>query len=505
MRRWLLQPSLADLVFVVWALVVALGFHHRLLNGDGDPGWHLRLGGWMLDHRQVLLRHTFSHTAYGRPFVPMEWGSQVLLAGAERLGGLAGVVVLAALILATTFTLLLVHLQRRGVDPLLAYLTVTLAAVLSGAHWIARPHLLTFLCTAALVALADGPRERSAWLLVPLFAAWANLHGGVLFGLGLLGVLAAADTFDAWRRGAGAGARLRRGAAALAAALAGTALNPVGPRLLWEELAFLSEGSLPAASQEFTPPDFRSTTGAIFLATAILVVGVAVLRRRRVRTRTWLVLAALTVLALAARRNIALYGLTVLPFLAVDLDPDWRAIPTRLLAHARTAFAADDARAARGPWSAVVACGLLVLALLHGRVAGRAVVPDGFDPAVMPVAAVEHARAAGVRGTLFNHFDWGGYVQYAWPEERVFIDGATNFYGVDVVRDYMRIAGLHGGWHETLDRYGIDVVLVPADSRLARALGRDASWSLAYDDATAVLLVRRGTAADRRTAARRPG
>lgn len=501
-RRWLLQPSLADLVFVVWAPVVALGFHHRLLNGDGDPGWHLRLGSWMLDHRRVLLEHTFSHTAYGRPFIPMEWASEVLLAGAARVGGLAGVVVLAALILATTFTLLLVHLQRRGVDPLLAYLTVTIAAVLSGAHWIARPHLLTFLCTAALVALVDGPRERPAWAFALLFAAWANLHGGVLFGLGLLGVVMAADVVEGWRRGVAAGGRLRRGAVLIGAALAGSGVNPLGPRLLWEELKCLGDGAVLAASEEFTPPDFGTTTGQIFLGALLLVLAAIALRRGRVRARTLLALVALTALALVSRRNVPLFGLTVLPLLAADVDPAWRRVPGRVFAHVRGVFAADDARAARGPWGAAVACGLVLLGLLHGRVAETAVVADGFDPEVMPVAAVERARAAGVTGRLFNHFDWGGYLLYAWPEEKVFIDGATSLYGADVLREYVAIAGVQPGWREALDRRGIDVVLVPPDSPLARALTGDAAWSASYRDATAMLLVRRGAPHERHASGR---
>ena len=69
----------------------------------------------------------------GRPFVAFEWGSEVLYALAYRAAGLAGVAVLAGLVLALAYAMVARFLIRRGGDPLLAYLVSMAAAVLSAA------------------------------------------------------------------------------------------------------------------------------------------------------------------------------------------------------------------------------------------------------------------------------------------------------------------------------------------------------------------------------------
>ena len=35
------RPSLLDIVFVIWAVIIPIGFGYRLLNSDGDLARHL--------------------------------------------------------------------------------------------------------------------------------------------------------------------------------------------------------------------------------------------------------------------------------------------------------------------------------------------------------------------------------------------------------------------------------------------------------------------------------
>jgi hypothetical protein len=46
---------------------------------------------------------------------------------------------------------------------------------------------------------------------------------------------------------------------------------------------------------------------------------------------------------------------------------------------------------------------------------------------------------------LYNEFIWGDYVLYAWKEQRVFIDGQTDFYGDAITKRYRQITELEGG------------------------------------------------------------
>ena len=43
------RPSLFDIIFIIWVVVVPVGFGSRLINSDGDMARHIRLGEAILD------------------------------------------------------------------------------------------------------------------------------------------------------------------------------------------------------------------------------------------------------------------------------------------------------------------------------------------------------------------------------------------------------------------------------------------------------------------------
>ena len=94
-----------------------------------------------------------------------------------------------------------------------------------------------------------------------------------------------------------------------------------------------------------------------------------------------------------------------------------------------------------------------------------------------------------------NYFPWGGYLLFRlWPEYRVFIDGQTDFYGEDLTRTYEKILTLDEGWKFWLDKYQINWVIFPQDSRLIMALRQDPGWECLYEDHLATICLRHHTA-----------
>ncbi len=112
------------------------------------------------------------------------------------------------------------------------------------------------------------------------------------------------------------------------------------------------------------------------------------------------------------------------------------------------------------------------------------------------MVAVEKGRERGLTGRIYNDFIWGGYLLKEWPEQKVFIDGQTDFYGEDLARQHMRIMALHPGWRDLLSKWDIELVLVPSTSSLAHELVRDPAWHIFHCDSTAVLLQRGPAPAD---------
>jgi len=483
-------PSLPALVFLIWSLAVAFGAGTRLLNADGDTARHLRHGETILSTGHLIRADSFSFTRPGAPFVGFEYGSQVLLAGAHRLGGLAGVVIWSALLIALTYALLTRFLLRRGVEPGFAYLVVTVGAVLSSMHWAARPHLVTQLLVVILLELLDRDEGPPLWQIALLFVIWANLHGGFLFGLILIGLFAAGHLAAALIGAADRTASLARARTLGISLLIGAAAsfaNPYGAALPLHVVGFFGQDFIQQATSEFQSPGFRDLGTRLFLLA--LLGGIAGLAwvRERIALPRLVVILALTAFALMARRNIALWALAALPLLAVHFDPVARKLPEP--PRFRKSFA-ETKNGSTWPWVAAATAPLLALALLHGRVGSLQLVPNAFRPTTFPGEAMARARTEKLEGRIFTQFTWGGYQLYAWPEQKVFIDGGTDFYGEDLLRQYLDIWTLQPGWREELTDWDISIAILPPHSRLAAELLREPGWHELRRDSTAVTLRR---------------
>ena len=484
------RPSLFDIIFVIWVVVIPVGFGSRLINSDGDMARHIRLGQAILDQGGLPRTDFFSHTTAGRPFIAFEWGSEVVYALAYRAAGLPGVAVFAGLVLALTYALVARFLIRRGGDPLLAYFVSMAAAVLSAAHWLARPHLFTMLGVVLLIELLERRGRRTLWPWFALFVVWANLHGGFFYGCITIAIYAVGELLEArlaegderaeWL------ARARHHGAALGLALLASLVNPNGFSNLAHVAGFFGKSGILRQTQEFMSPDFHTVNGKIFLLVLLGVVATLALTRRRPTLPVLLLLLANLAFSLISQRNIELFALVALPLLALGYDAEWRALP--LLRRAKEVFQREHAGAYSG--AGAVMCGALLggVAMAGGRVAGIEIVPDRFDPRVFPVEAVAKARDERLDGTMFNYFIWGGYLLHQWPEQKVFIDGGTDHYGEKLFAEYIQIWNLDPGWQDVMDRWKIDLALIPPRSRLAEELIRDQGWGTWYCDSTAAIL-----------------
>jgi hypothetical protein len=486
-------PSIPTVIFVLLATLVPMLLQKPLLNSDGDLARHLRHGRYMLEHGGLIRADPFSFTRPGAPFVGFEYGSQLLYALAERVGGLPAVAVLAGLLIGLTYALLTRFLLKRGVDPLLACLTVALAIALGAGHWTARPHLFSFVAVVILLDMLEGRRRRPVLPCAALFVIWANLHGGFVYGwvliglylVGSLGELLWSDDKEPWRE------RVRYYRTMLVTAMTVTVLNPYGLELHRHLIGFFGKPFLMDNTAEFVSPDFHEPGAKVFLGILLFIFGSLTLRRRRPPLPRLMVMGIGAAFALISVRNIPLFGLTALPIFALHMDEVWRRLPDP--GGVRGRFETTATRTSSLPWALPIAVLLCWVAAAGGRIGSLQLIWDRFDGTVFPVAAVAKARAEHLGGRLFSDFVWGGYVEYAWPEQKIFIDGGTDFFGEDVFREYASIKGLTPGWRDLLARRDISLMLLRRESTLAHEIARDGRWGLWYCDSLAVLLRRSPT------------
>ena len=472
--------SLPSLLF--FAIVLSLNGPSGLpLLADPDSQWHITVGNWILDNGRFPTVDIYSHTFLGQPWIAKEWGSQVVLALAYDLGGWGGVTLLAALAIGATFALLL-RLLLRDLRPFPALLFTLAALVASAPHFLARPHVLAFplilVWVAGLLRAAESRTPPSPWLLVAMLL-WANMHAG--FTLGIL--LAGAFALDALAGAADAAERKRLfigwakfGVGTLLVA----SITPYGPESILVTSRIFGMGDALALISEWQAPDFQKQ-GLLELM-VLIALYLVMSRGLKVPLVRLLIVLGLVHLFLRHIRNAELLA-TLAPLVLAPVIA--RQFPAAAAAGQPDTWFARLARPAGKPALALIVA--LPLAVGLALIASGRVSPPIDNT---PAAAVAWARDNGLKGRVFNHYGFGGYlINQGVP---TFIDGRGELYGGEFVTQYAKAAALSGDepFDKLLDRYGIEWTLLLPKQQANRLLERLPNWRRAYADEAAVIFVR---------------
>jgi hypothetical protein len=73
---------------------------------------------------------------------------------------------------------------------------------------------------------------------------------------------------------------------------------------------------------------------------------------------------------------------------------------------------------------------------------------------------------------------------------KVFFDCRNDAYGDEVVEDYITVMAAASGWESVLDKYSLNVALVPKTSAISAALSESNDWKLFYQDAVSAVFTR---------------
>lgn len=134
-----------------------------------------------------------------------------------------------------------------------------------------------------------------------------------------------------------------------------------------------------------------------------------------------------------------------------------------------------------------VVAALVLLFLANGPSAQRA----RYDPSRFPVQAMGALDRSQLDGGVFNQMEWGGYLLYEYPDIPVFIDGQTDFYGEELVREYFVAHLGEPGWQEVLDRYDVQWTILRHGAALNRLLAMSPDWDLVLADEVATVYGRK--------------
>jgi len=192
---------------MAWALILFAStfLYYALFQNDiqgYDIWWHIETGRLILkDH--FPRSDIYSYTAYGRPWVLHEWGSEIIFYLLYSRFGFSGLIWIKSMAAASAASLMFMVLAMKScaVTRKSLCLLVTVLALI-GFHktWGFRPQIFSLPFFLFLIYLTcRWERDQKSCLLAAIpamFVVWVNLHGGYFIGLIYLGILIAGKAAD---------------------------------------------------------------------------------------------------------------------------------------------------------------------------------------------------------------------------------------------------------------------------------------------------------------------
>ena len=494
-----LLPTFANVIWIAVFFGVLI-FGRQMINADGDLALHLTMGRYILDHGRIPLEDVFSHTLAGQPAAQHKWLAQLIFAVAERLMGLAGVVLLCAIVIACALWLVYRLANHDGQSLFSTVFILLLVISASMVHWLTRPHVFTFLFLALWMTILNqlykGKSQRW-WLLPVLMVLWVNLHGGFIAGLVTWLLYGLGVGWDAvmerapelaprfWRH------YLLGGVTAFFATL----INPSGIGLWLMIITHLGNRYLADFTLEFNSPNFHLVALWPFLVMIGLLPIILGLSEKKINPGLLLNTATWLMMALYSGRNIPLFTIVAAPLLVGGLDDIFSraAVRARLIKRfkqldSRLQMIDNQLKGFTWPLLSILLVSVGLGIGLRFDLQGQGF---GFDKDAFPISAVDWLEDNPQEGEMFNYFTWGGYLQYRlWPEKRVFIDSNSDFYGEAFVRQYAQVMQLAEDWEDVLEQYNVAWAILPSESLTAAEFQRQLGWSVLFQDDTAVILGR---------------
>jgi len=520
-------PDVGDLLFI--------GIMHILLFArpdymfqDASTGWHLTAGQWILENHAIPKTDLFSYTFPDKAWVAYEWLFDLVAYALTLAGGLNLLAVAVATIISFIFLKVYDRARAEG-GPLGLVLPVTIFAIFASAiHWLARPHIITFLCILLyLTKLEDFYRGTISSVKLYLYIGllmilWVNCHPAFPLGIILIGIyfLAAlkrlikpGDTDSDKKKNL---ERVKTLFIAGVIASGATLINPYGIDLYKYIIEYLKGSTVIANTDEFRSPDFhfklKNIHSFFLLFLMPFFLGGLAITKHRPSLPYFSTCLLFLHMALSAVRNIPLFAIVSVPAIGLMFSKTILHDTTRPLtsafpklkqtidkfAYPVQQFAQQEMLCKMHILPIIYVVFVTVAAFCGGSIGGAKILSSGFSTSEMPTKTLQYIKENKLpfdRG--FNHDNWGGLIRYKLGQ-RVFIDDRADFYGEEFYKKYGAIVQTQPGWSKQLDEAKIEWILMPKNSKLAAALKTEPQWKVACEDGLneefgSILFVRNNT------------
>jgi hypothetical protein len=493
------------LVFGLLLLFYAVILLHKIDAPHGDDLPRLVKNGETLFHNtDILTKNVYSFTEPDQPFANHHWLSSVIFYAVHEVVGFSGLVVFKTLVLLVTFSLLFFLALKRSDFWLVAVFSVPSLFILATRVQV-RPEMFSYLLICVFLWILfdaqDNPRKNLLFWLVPLQAAWVNLH--IFFGIGVFMVWGfllekIVQRPQAWKHDP----LIKKLAVVSVLLPLACLINPFGIQGIIFTLALNVSKTFPIGIVEnqslapyFNPALLFGNHFMVMFSALIIIFALSFGLSWRQRPIFYACgFLATVAMSIWMVRALPFFVFMFLPGVTMNFQELYRKL--RLYIEKQSL---SWQRVTRGLAIGTLVMFLSLMTVLRLTKVIYAGTQMGIGLTYRSTETADFLINNHIRGPVFNDPDIGSYlIYYLYPEEQVFIDNrfGDTYSAEFVANDFLPMLLNETVWSQKSLEYQIGTIILSTESQLSGLRQfiikriHDPEWVLVHADQHAVVFIR---------------
>ncbi|MFA6514086.1 MAG: hypothetical protein WCT50_02210 [Patescibacteria group bacterium] len=456
-------------VYVFWVFFYLLLFIILVKGGfsnlDPDFGWHLKVGQEIATTYQIPQLNTYNYTYHGN-WVDHEWLSNLAIYYIYDHYGYAALVNIFAGLIILILVILNFYVSQVLKDRANFWLIASfqLFGVLAAIpHFGVRIQELALLFVLLVLIIIDHYSRSKNWrvllFLPPLFFLWANLHASFLIGFFIIFSWIGIKLFEKIITKNGELKQLSSFSLFALLSLIVTGLTPYRLELYNFLLGYKNKAYLSLIKEWLPQSSFPFRYDQLIylaLGAVALILYVYFRLQKRQKLNIWEIFLSFVflVLSLKSRRHFPLFFVVSFSLMIDIFSPFFKEI-----------------KVAYYNWLKylVVFCGCLI-AIVQFSATHFTQTPFSSFCYNYPCEAIDFLKNNSQYNDdkILNNYDWGGFMIWAIPERKLFIDGRlpqVEFANWTLIQEYYNFFSAGNNQSEKLDEYNIKLILMSAEDK----------------------------------------
>lgn len=445
------------LLYGAIALVFFMGIKACTFVLEPDYFWHVKLGNWMIQNKQIMTQDVYSWVSAAQPLPEFahSWLGSIILAifhnvfsspGSPYLGAFVYEVTFFAVLLIVLFFALRKKIPSLG-NGIMGSVVLVFAPAMLAVQFTPRPQMIgNILFTLMLAVLSSWDESKNKldiyWLPV-ISLVWVNAHGGTApMLLAFCGAYLVCG-FISMRAGQITSVKRSKQSlvhlsVATGLSAAAMLINPYGYKIYTYGFVF-NNAACKTGVAEWQPTTIYSGMGIFLIAVFIVIL---LLSNRTFKLSSLIPVVSMAALTMIYVRGTPYLGIALSFFVAANMQPN---------------HIIEDVKPAKNKlW--VFVCILAVISISSAVATHSSLMTEAADSEFVVSQEIITSIKENGYERLFNDYNAGGYLIYS--DILVFIDSRADLYPEDVLRDGKNFQYWNCDANEVISKYDFDGFLI---------------------------------------------